>query len=242
MRRDLYQSLAEAEDTHWWFLARRHIVSVTLSTLDLPAGARVLDLGCGTGGNLRMLATHGSVFGCEPEADAAVLAARRQPGRVTRGTLPHLPFRSASFDVIVMTDVLEHIEQDLAALVAIRGLLRAQGRLVLTVPALPVLWTTRDVAHHHYRRYTRRSLHATLSEAGYQIETSSSFNTWLFLPTALVRLVQRVRPRPYENDLALPAPWLNAALGRLMMSEAGLVKRGLLPIGISLLAVATPAH
>lgn len=239
MRRDLYQHMARAEDAHWWFRARRHIVSVVLSGLDLPSRARLLDLGCGTGGNLAMLVAHGSVFACEPDGDALALAARRHPGRVVRAALPsQLPFAAASFDVVVMTDVLEHIQDDMAALLAIRELLRPRGRLLLTVPALPCLWTARDVAHHHHRRYTRRALQAKLSAAGYEIETSSYFNFWLSLPIGLVRRVQRALSLAYEDDLSVPPSWLNAGLQRLMMSEARLVQRGVLPIGISLLAVA----
>src|SRR3990170_7941430 len=120
----LFRRMAEVEDRHWWFRGRRRVVARALEALALPAGATILDLGCGTGGNLSMLARFGRLAACEADEGAREMAVARQVVPVEPGALPdQLSYPPPSFDVVVMTDVLEHVEHDRPALVSVARLL-----------------------------------------------------------------------------------------------------------------------
>jgi SAM-dependent methyltransferase len=237
MDKQIYLNMREVEDRHWWFIGRRRIVESVIQSLQLPHDADILDAGCGTGGNLGLLARYGQVAGVELDATARELANQRQLGEVLPGRLPDgLPFASGSFDLVVLLDVLEHLEDDCASLTALANLLKPGGRIVLTVPAFPLLWSPHDEAHHHKRRYRAATLRAVIERAGLETAYLSYFNTWLFPLIASVRLLQRLLP-PGGSELAVPAAPVNNALTTLFASEAQLIPQARLPFGVSLLAV-----
>jgi SAM-dependent methyltransferase len=240
MQPELYQQLWDLEDRHWWFRGRRRIVSALLGKLELPDDAKILDLGCGTGGNLEMLSGFGTVTGIEMDAMAAELAGQRGRAPVLRGSLPDdLPVGEGSFDCVTMLDVLEHIEQDAQSLKSVNRLLAPGGHLLLTVPAFRFLWGPHDEAHHHKRRYRADVLRALLQGAGFSVAKISYYNTWLFPPVALVRLLRKFLPAGEAGvEVTLPPPWINRFLGALFASERHVLTRARLPFGISLLAVA----
>lgn len=244
MQPELYLQMRDIEDRHWWFRGRRRIVEAMLGQLQLPAGARMLDLGCGTGGNLAMLGGFGAVTGVEMDAEAARLARERGAGEVLEGYLPeHLPAGLGHYDCISMTDVLEHIGPDAESLRVVHGLLNDGGRLLLTVPAFQFLWGPHDTAHHHQRRYRARPLRELLQGAGFRVRKLSYYNTWLFPPAAVVRLLRKILPEGQGGDmeLALPPGPLNGLLEGLFASERHLLKHLRLQFGISLLAVGEKA-
>ena len=236
----LYQQMRDIEDQHWWFQGRRMIVSTVLSTMKLPENARLLDLGCGTGGNLEMLSSFGEVTGVEMDAHAAELAGQRGLAPVLRGYLPNnLPLDDRCFDCVTMLDVLEHIEQDEASLRTVHRLLAPGGHLLLTVPAFGFLWGPHDEAHHHQRRYRAASLRAVLQSAGFGITRLSYYNTWLFPPVALIRLFRKIVPAgDAELEATMPPLWMNRMLRALFASERWVLSRARFPFGISLLAIA----
>lgn len=235
----IYQKMRAVEDEHWWFVARRRIVAKLIESLPLAAAPDILDAGCGTGGNLALLKRYGRVTAMEMDNHARQLAQRRRLAEVLPGHLPDaLPFTAQRFDLVVMLDVLEHIRDDSASLAAVAGLLKTGGRIVLTVPAFPLLWGTHDQAHHHQRRYHAASLQAAVDQAGLETEYMTYFNTWLFPLIAPVRLLQRLLPRQNtDTELSVPPAMLNALLGRVFASESRLLPRLRLPFGVSLLAV-----
>src|SRR3981189_3679196 len=105
----LYPRMAEVEDAHWWFASRRAIVDRILDGLDLPKDAAILEPGCGTGGNFPMLARRGHLFALDADESAVGFAQARGLAQVERGALPdQIPFGDPRFDLVVMTDVLEH--------------------------------------------------------------------------------------------------------------------------------------
>jgi SAM-dependent methyltransferase len=206
----------------------------------LPAGARVLDAGCGSGRTLQELVHYGEVSGIELNAEAAELARSRGHGEVQIGRLEELPWPEGSFDLITCLDVVEHVPDDVAALAELLRVCRPGGWLLVTVPAYQALWSLHDEANHHYRRYGRRSLRAAATTAGWHVERLSSFNSLLLAPAAAVRLAQRRlgAHNGYTNDLALGPAWLNDVLERPLALEASWLARGrTLPMGLSLLAV-----
>lgn len=238
----LYRQMHELEDRHWWFVGRRRIVKHLLKVMRLAENARILDLGCGTGGNLAMLAQFGEVLGAELDAQAAQLAHARGVAPVVRGQLPDgLPLAPGRFQCVTMLDVLEHIDDDRAVLRAVYELLAPGGQLLVTVPAFPFLWGPHDEAHHHQRRYCARPLRRLLEDSGLRVERLSYYNSWLFPPVAAVRLLRRwsgIGATDAGAELVLPPAPLNAVLATLFASERHWLVRATLPFGVSLIAQA----
>lgn len=235
----------DAERDHWWFAARRSIVLAQLESALEPRRTfrretlRILDIGCGAGGMLSFLSNWGEVAGVDASPEAVAMAAATGVGDVRHGSLPgDIPFDPASFDVITLLDVLEHVDDDVMALEAVRRLLRPHGTLIMTVPAYRLLWSGHDVVNEHRRRYVRGELRHKLQEAGFTVDRLSYFNTLLFPPIALARFLGRLRRgTPTADTGRVPAP-LNAMLRSIFGVERHLLGATNLPFGVSLLAVA----
>lgn len=234
-----YHSLRDQQDRHWWFVGRRRIVAQLIRRfVPLPATARVLEAGCGYGGNLAMLETFGAVDAFEFDDAARAHAAALSRRRVTYGKLPHhIGFTGERFDLIAMLDVLEHIDDDVGSLRSLRDRLAPDGSLLLTVPAVPWLWSDHDVLHQHKRRYTRRLLRQRLDQAGFEVAGIGYFNSLLF-PLALVQRLAARLTGGGAGDHDAPAEPLNAILAAIFSAEQALLGRIPFPIGLSLFAVA----
>lgn len=232
--------MRELEDCHWWFLGRRRIVQSILGRLELGAGAAILDVGCGTGGNLAMLGQFGQVTGVEYDEEAASFAAERKVAGIEQGALPdRMPFGPEQFQLITLLDVLEHIDQDQESLNALMRLISPGGHLVLTVPAFPFLWGTHDVEHHHKRRYRASQLESRLKASGFQVQWLSYYNSWMFPLMVLLRMVRKVLPsRGVGGELTMPPAPFNKLLTALFASERHWLGRLRMPFGGSLIAVA----
>lgn len=239
MEAELYQQMRELEDRHWWFVGRRSIVASLLRGSGLSKDARLLDVGCGTGGNLGMLCEFGQVIGAELDETAAQLARGRGHAPIVRGKLPDsLPLSADSFQCITLLDVLEHIDDDLTTLKTMNTLLATDGKLLITVPAFPFLWGAHDEAHHHHRRYRAKGLRRLLTDAGFEVTTLSYCNSWLFPAVAVVRLLRRFFPAANAGvELSLPPAPVNTLLAKLFSSERHLLRAGL-PFGVSLVVLA----
>jgi len=240
----LYPQIAALEDTHWWFSGRRSICERILDRLALPPDAIILELGCGTGGNFPMLSRRGRLFAMDANPSALDFAASRGLAQLVRGSLPRqLPFASGHFDLAVMTDVLEHLEDERGSLSVVRSSLRPGGRLLLTVPALSWLWSEHDATHHHRRRYRAVELRRLLEDCGFTIDYLSYYNFLLFPAIAAVRLLQRWRAGGSSrsirrHDLTMPPRLVNDLLFRLLSCERFVLGPVHPPIGVSLIALA----
>lgn len=230
---------AERADTHWWWVARRKVLRRLLGRfLGKNSKRKILDVGCSTGSNLRMLQDFGTVHAMEMDEPAVEYCRMRFPGiRVYDGGIPD-PLRD-TYDVICLFDVLEFIEDEEGALEWIDDHLAPGGVLLVTVPAFDFLRSRQDELAHHFRRYTKPALEALLRRH-FDLAYSSYFNTHLFPAIAAVRLIQRLlRLDGGENDRAVGGRGIsNRVLQAAFASERVWLPAFRLPFGVSIFAAA----
>jgi SAM-dependent methyltransferase len=238
MERAVFDRMAELDQDHWWFLARRRILKRLIERIVRPPQkAKILEVGCATGHNLAMLKCFGSLDACELDRCARAVANKRLPGKVKSAKLPDLSmFKRSGYDLIALLDVLEHVPDDLASLRAIHMRLKPGGALLLTVPANPWMWSAHDAAHHHFRRYTRKQLEDLFLRSGLEVQLLSYFNTLLFPLVAAARVLGKITRKGSADD-KLPSAWVNSTLNAVFGLEAGLIGRLPMPFGVSLVAV-----
>nr|WP_247710508.1 class I SAM-dependent methyltransferase [Qipengyuania huizhouensis] len=230
--------MAEIEGSHWWFVGRRAILEALIKHRIRPdRSSRILEAGCGTGGNLALLRQFGTVEAFEFDAQAREIASRKSCIDVQAGSLPDgIEHLSGPYQLIALFDVLEHLDRDEDSLRSLRRLLAKDGKLILTVPALQFLWSQHDVLHHHRRRYSGRRLQDVLERAELQVNYMSYFNS-LLLPAAVV---QRLASRFGKSEVSLdgvPPKIANTILGRIFAVERRILRHARLPIGLSLCAI-----
>lgn len=238
MDQEVYIQMAAVESHHWWFVARRRILRDQIASLKLSPASRILEVGCGTGGNLAMLSLFGNVSAVEMDPTARALSQSRTDAKVSAGHLPnHLPRFDFQFDLIVAFDVLEHVDDDHASMTVLTKLLSPGGRLFVTVPANPWMWSSHDVVHHHKRRYTRRTMLDLFEKSGLKVEKSSYFNTLMFPVVALARLAQKMLGKGGGGDAALPSLAINRILLGAFSAEMIPLRYVSFPLGVSLFGI-----
>jgi len=238
MERAVFDRMAEQDASHWWYVARRRILADLIEReIDLPASARILEVGCGTGHNFGMLGRFGRVDGLEIDDEARALASQRLGRPVGTAPLPELAgIEDGAYHLIALLDVLEHVEQDHEALAGIKRKLAPNGRILLTVPANEWMWSAHDEVHHHHRRYSKNSLKRVVAEAGLKVETLSHFNSLLFPLAAALRVAGKLTGKKDSDDKLPPAP-INSLFTSVFGLERHLVGRVPLPVGVSLVAI-----
>lgn len=238
MERIVYDRMAELDSRHWWYRARREILAALIEReIQLPESARILEIGCGTGHNFGMFGRFGRVDGIEIDGAARAIASSRLGHAVGDAPLPDLlgvPERH--YDLVALLDVLEHIADDRAALASIARKLKPGGRILITVPAFPWMWSAHDVVNHHHRRYTRKALKTAIADAGLKVELLSWFNSLLFPLAAAARLAGRLAGKEDSDDKLPPKP-VNTLFETLFGLERHAIGRVPFPPGVSLVAI-----
>lgn len=240
MERHVYQQMAELDQRHWWYRARRQVLAALIRRLaDPPKGAKILEIGCGTGHNLSMLGEFGKVDALELDEEARTIAEGRLGRKALSAPLPELKgVKRGHYDLIGAFDVIEHIADNSAAIASIAQRLKPGGKLVVTVPAHQWMWSAHDVVNHHQRRYSKRALKALLQSSPLTLDRIGYFNSLLFPIAVAERMASKARGKD-DADLKLPPALLNTALEALFASERYLAGRLPLPPGLSLFAVAS---
>jgi SAM-dependent methyltransferase len=238
MERAVFDRMAELDSRHWWFVARRRILGDLIAReVPLPGDARILEIGCGTGHNFRMLGRFGTIDALEIDEGARALASSRLGREIGTAPLPELTgVPDGHYHLIALLDVLEHIEEDRASLSSIKRKLAPGGRILLTVPANEWMWSAHDAAHHHHRRYSKSGLKKVIESAGLKVHTLSYFNTLLFPLAAAARIAGKIMGKKESDDTLPPAP-VNSLFGTIFGLERYLVGRVPLPAGVSLVAL-----
>lgn len=241
MDRIVYDRMAAHDSTHWWYRARRDILSDYLERYgNVPKGARILEIGCGTGHNLPMLGQFGAVDAIEIDPAARAIASERLGKPVGDAPLPDLPgVAKGSYDLVAVLDVVEHIEDDVAALRGMASLLKPGGKILIAVPAHQWLWSAHDVVNHHHRRYSKASLVTAIEAAGLKPARLTYFNSLLFPLAAAARIAGRLTGRD-DSDDSPPAKPLNALFEAIFRLERHMVGRVPLTPGVSIVTLAEP--
>jgi len=236
MEQQTYQTMSELEDYHWWFIARRKIIQRLIACTGNHANMRLLEVGSGTGGNSTMLKQFGELDSLEKSATAIQLAEHKNPD--VKYLACDVPdeldcVTDETYDLIVMLDVLEHIEDDQAALMAVKKKLKPGGTMIVSTPAHPFLWSQHDVIHHHYRRYQKDNLLSMVELAGMKVEYHTYINCFLAPIVFSIRCFNRVFRRQHQNDEKRHNPVTNKILEKIFAFESKLIPRFRLPFGIS---------
>ena len=241
MDQQFYSEYSQIEDTHWWFRGRREIFTRLLDPLG-KARLRILDIGFGTGAMLTFLSRYGDVVGMDMSVEAIRFARTRCDRPMLLGDITHVPLATASLDLVTAFDIIEHVDDDAAALAELARICRPGGHMLITVPALQFLWGNQDVISHHRRRYTLREVEARVRTAGFTPRRLSYFNALLFPAVAAVRVARRLRGEPQgpvKSDFTMTKPGLvNDVLARVFASEGRVLTRWRLPVGVSVVCLA----
>jgi SAM-dependent methyltransferase len=263
MQQHTYAIMRRVEASHWWFVGRRKIIGSFLERIvrDLKAtradeaarrsdesdreqqtrpgeALKILDVGCGTGANLEMLAQFGAAEGVDVSAEALSFCQARGLVNVKLGAAEQLPYDAGSFDLVTGLDVVEHLDDDRAGLREMARVLRPGGRALLFVPAFMFLWGVQDDISNHRRRYTLPELKRTVHESGFEVERASYVNLSFFAPILLGRVIMRAtRLRP-ESENNITIGFLNGVLGKLLGAESVPLRYLNFPFGVSIICVA----
>ena len=229
------KAMIEVEKQHPWYQARFNFVKVLLES-KYADNLKILDFGCGSGGVLDKCIRMGflNVKGVDTSIDC--IESVRAKGISCDLLTSDLPVFSEQYDLILCLDVLEHLDNDLLYLNIFKNALSQKGKLLITVPAHPFLWSPHDVFNHHFRRYSRKSFINLIEESGLHLENIRYWNSTLFPIFLVIRPLSRFLRRNGSSEFALPPKILRSLLLFLLSFEAKSEIMGVIP-GVSLIAV-----
>lgn len=237
MKKKFYEELYLLEEKHWWLIAKREISLQLLKRFVKKKGIKLLDIGCGTGKNIEILSMLGKTWGIDKSREAINYCKKRGIKNIKIGKAEETGFRKNSFDVIVMLDVLEHVDDD-RTLKEIYRILKPKGLLIISVPAYQSLWSKWDEALHHKRRYDKKSLQILFKKNKLKVKKISYMFSFLLPPVFLLRKVKSLLfSNDYPSDFRLAPPLINSLMLNLSRLEHKLVLNNSVPFGTSIVCV-----
>ncbi len=241
MREDEYQRIFETEDSFWWYVGVRTLIESSLRKFLGEKRVRLLDAGCGTGGNIMMLRKFGDPVGIDLSPKAlAFCKDSRGIENLARGSLEKLPFNTNLFEAAISIDVLYHlwVRNDESALRELYRVLKPGGVLILQCAAFEWLRGQHDEVVYTRKRYTKNEVCQKLKKAGFSVRFSTYRNTLLFPIVFLVRIFKK-KGEASSSDVSMPSPLINSILRVIMKTENILLRFVRFPIGSSIYAIAT---
>ena len=234
MERNVYIRQHNQNKNHWWFEGRKLILRAILKKY-FNNKKKILDYGCGVGINLGMLSKFGKVFYYDNSRLAINYVRKNYPNKKFFININKLYKYKKKFDLIVATDVIEHIKNDKKEIIKISDLLKKDGYILITVPAFQSLYSSKDISLKHYRRYNKENLHNLLNKYFHEIKFTY-FNFILFLPIAILILFFKITKIKFINRVEKkPNFFINKLAFYLFAFESFFINKMKFPFGISLL-------
>jgi SAM-dependent methyltransferase len=234
-----YDIESKVEHFHWWFVGRRKLLHSILMPLKVSKSSIAVEVGCGTGANLRTLGSAGLyTIGVDRSTYALKLVRSKDELPLLAGDLNNLPFKTKSVGLIIAMDILEHLEDDGRGINESYRVLKKNGLLIITVPAFNFLWGIQDAVTGHKRRYSRTEIKGKLEAAGFNVLRSSYFNFFLFFPILIARRVIKLLDLKIRSENVVNSSMLNFVLKPVFSVEPYLLKYFSFPIGVSIFCLA----
>jgi SAM-dependent methyltransferase len=240
LQESVYAADARSEETHWWYVGRRKLFARLIDGLGVGLDQPVLDVGTSSGTNLRLLRDLGysNVSGLDSSEDAIRFCAEKGLGTVQRGDIVEMPFPAGQFSLVLATDIIEHVDDDLGALKEVARVLRPGRSALITVPAFPSLWGFQDEVSRHKRRYRMDPLLRQIRAAGLVPRQHFHFNYLLFGPIWFARQIMKVVRHGYRSESEVNTPVINRVLTKVFKLDVLSAPRFAPPFGVSILVVA----
>jgi SAM-dependent methyltransferase len=220
-------------EEHWWWRMRERWVLQAIRRANPGSGwSNILDVGCGDALFFDRLAEFGEVEGIEPDRH---LVSEHNPhrSRITIGPFDDSFQPAKRYGLILLLDVLEHLQHPEAALRHVAKLLDSGGNLIITVPAYNLVWTNHDDLNHHFTRYRKSTLFPLLKQSGFAILESAYWFQWTFPVKLSQRALEKAFRIPPSNP-PIPGHSLNTLLMHLCAIEHAVLTPIDVPFGTSL--------
>ena len=234
-----YSIMARVEDVHWWYAGLRGMIRLHWERYGLKDG-RILDIGCGTGANAKMISRYGEVSCADMSDNALAYTRERGLRNLEQAALPHLPHSDDTFDSALLMDVLYHraVPDKTATLREIYRVLKSDGLLFVNVPAYQWLRSSHDDAIHTDKRFTRGEVVLLLEDAGFRVERATYWNTLLFPVVAAIRILRKARTTDSSDLDGYKESIATRLLGIIIAFERAALSVCPMPFGLSIFVVA----
>ena len=239
MKEEEIERMSKFEESNWWFAGRRRIIiNMLQKQLGTQSNLRILDVGCGSGYTTLALTKFGSVYGTDYSLSALKHCNESGLDKVVKSNSYYLPFRSETFDVITILDVLEHIDDDIRVLKELKRVLKKDGIILIAVPAFQFLWSEHDVALSHFRRYNHKSLSTVIIRSGFYRIRLTYFISFLFPILVIYKIIDKPRNSNPKSTLIRLPNFINKLLRQVLFLEDKILQKTNLPFGTSLICLA----
>lgn len=236
MKKQYEKKYHELETNNWWFTSRRDMITRLVNKN--PKKSRILDIGCSSGELIKELKKKGykKVTGIDISEQAIKECQRKKIRNIYLMNAEKITLKKR-FDIIIASDVLEHIKNDEKAIKEWEKKLTKKGKIICFVPAFKQLWSRLDEENKHHKRYTLKELTKKFKKQGFKINKKSYWNCSLFIPSLITKIISRITKK--ENQLFKPTRTINKILETIIKNENKITEHINLPIGVSAFIIAT---